>query len=324
MLGKFNIGLEPDRRFGGANLRADGKAVLFRFSKDVPKTASREYRAATVLLRLAATISGADGTVTDSERGYLKSHIEDVMKMSPGEKARFQAHADWLLHDLPGLAGLKTRLKSLTSDEKKSIAGFCISVAGADGHIDPSEIRTLAKLYPLLGLNADDVYTDIHSMMSSAAAPSEAPPTIVRKPGPADKGYRIPPAPTIEEMRSRGVALDMRIVQAKIRETREVTRILGDIFADQEVEKPAPEPAPADDKTIGSLDADHSKILRALIQQTEWSREDFESLAESFGLLPDGALDLINDAAYEMCDQPLVDGDDRILIDMDVAKELMS
>jgi hypothetical protein len=40
-------------------------------------------------------------------------------------------------------------------------------------------------------------------------------------------------------------------------------------------------------------------------------------------LLPDGALDFINDAAYEICDEPLCDGDDPILVEMEVVKEIV-
>jgi hypothetical protein len=104
---------------------------------------------------------------------------------------------------------------------------------------------------------------------------------------------------------------------------------LGDIFQ-EETEEPvekivsSPEKQIIDTKTIGSLDGDHSALLNQFIKQPEWSREDFEALAEKCNLLPDGALDMINEAAYEICDEPLTDGDDPILVDMDVAKEMIT
>lgn len=323
LLEKFGFGIEPDPRFAGKNLKAEGQAVLFRLSKDAPKIASKEYNAATVLLHLAATISGADGVVAESERDYLKTHLEKALDMSNGEKVRLRAHLDWLLHDPPGLAGIKKRVESLKNDEKKVIAAFCVGVAGADGYIDPSEIKILTKLYPTLGLPANDVYTHIHSMMSSGPVLSAEEPVTVQAADASAKGYSIPSMPNIDEIRTKGIGLDMNIIQTKIKETAQVTQILGDIFQ-EEVEEIAPEPEEREMETIGPLDAAHSRLLHALIEHSEWSRADFESLVEKYGLLPDGALDMINDAAYEICDEPLVDGDDPILVEMEVAKEIIA
>jgi tellurite resistance protein len=324
VLEKFGYGLEPDPRFGGANLKAEGKAVLFRLTEDAPKTASQEYRAATVLLHLAASISGADGVVADSERDHLKTHLEDAFEMSIGEKTRLRAHLDWLLHSPPGLAGIKKRVESLKEAEKKVIATFCVSVAGADGYIDPSEIKTLTKFYPILGLAADDVFTHIHSMMSAAPVPSVDGPVTVQRANESAKGYAIPMQPNVDEMRSKGVDLDMSIIQAKLKETAKVTEILESIFQDDEPEKFVPEPVEEDVPTIGSLDAAHTKLLKALVKKEKWSRAEFEELAEKSGLLPDGALDLINDAAYDICDEPLCDGDDPILVEIEVVKEMVA
>ena len=47
-------------------------------------------------------------------------------------------------------------------------------------------------------------------------------------------------------------------------------------------------------------------------------------LAASLGLLPDGALDTINDAAFEVCDGLICDGDDPISVDAELAKEMLS
>jgi tellurite resistance protein len=323
MLEKFGYGLEPDPRFGGANLQAKGKALLFRLTKDAPKAASQEYRAATVLLHLAASISGADGVVADSERDHLETYLEDALEMSIGEKTRLRAHLDWLLHSPPGLAGIKKRVESLKEEDKKAIATFCVGVAGADGYIDPSEIKTLTKLYPILGLATDDVFTHIHSMMSVAPVPSVDGPVTVQQANASAKGYAISTQPNIDEIRSKGVDLDMNMIQTKLKETAEITEILGSIFQEDEPEKFVAKLVEECVPTIGPLDAAHTKLLKALVKKEEWSRSEFEELAEKYGLLPDGALDFINDAAYEICDEPLCDGDDPILVEMEVVKEIV-
>jgi tellurite resistance protein len=322
LLEKFGYGLVPDPRFGGVNLKAIGKAIIFSLEKNSPKVPTKEYQAATVLLRLAAIISGADGTVAESERDYLEAHVEKALKLSRGEKQRIKAHLDWLLSDPPGLAGMKKRIESLQENEKSSVAGFCLGVAGADGHIDPSEIKTLNKIYPMLGYNENDVFTHIHSMMSGGHI-SDSPVTI-QKADDVQHGFKVPAEVNMEQMQRNGVDLDMNIVNAKLEETATVAQILGDIFDEDEPAESPPVIAQQQENTIGPLDIAHSLLLLEIVKQSKWSRSSFESLADQHGLLPDGALDMINDAAFEICDEPLLEGDDPIEVEMDIVKEYFS
>ncbi|KPA18580.1 Tellurite resistance protein TerB [Candidatus Magnetomorum sp. HK-1] len=325
LLENFDIGIEPDPRFSGISLNGKEKIILFKLPQNAPKTIFKEYKTATIILHLAAIISWADGTVNHSERLFMEKYLEKTLDISLGEKIRLKAHLSWLLKELPGMAGVKKRIELLKNNEKKTAAAFCIGVAGADGHIDPSEIKALTKIYTLLGFQNVDVYVDIHSMMSFPSVSPADGPVSVQKVSKSTGGYKIPSKSTIGEMQNKGVDLDMNIVQTKLKETAEVSQILGDIFEEDTVEEivPIPEKQKIDTKTIGSLDVEHSELFNKLIKQPEWQREDFEALVEKSNLLPDGALDMINEAAYEICDEPLIDGDDPILVDMDVAKEMI-
>ncbi|MGP3929484.1 tellurite resistance TerB C-terminal domain-containing protein [Nonomuraea sp. KM88] len=54
------------------------------------------------------------------------------------------------------------------------------------------------------------------------------------------------------------------------------------------------------------------------------SRAEFEQLAARWKLLPDGALDRINEAAYELAGEPLLDGDDPIWVDRNLLGEMLT
>jgi len=82
-------------------------------------------------------------------------------------------------------------------------------------------------------------------------------------------------------------------------------------------------PAAEDEVSIAGLDALHSQFLRAIAQQPSWNRDDLEAQADELGLMLDGALEIINDAAFDHCDAPLTDGDDPIELDTDVLAELL-
>jgi hypothetical protein len=100
-------------------------------------------------------------------------------------------------------------------------------------------------------------------------------------------------------------------------ETAEVSALLGDLFEDepavptQEVE-PA-EPA-ADAGAIAGLDAPHSQLLRQLAVRPEWTRDEFDTLVESLHLMPAGARDTLNEVAFEMTEEPLLEGDTVLVI----------
>ncbi len=63
-------------------------------------------------------------------------------------------------------------------------------------------------------------------------------------------------------------------------------------------------------------------LLLRLGEQASWVRSDYEKLVKEIGLLPDGALETLNEAAYDLCDEPLTVGVDPILIDQDVYREV--
>ena len=75
--------------------------------------------------------------------------------------------------------------------------------------------------------------------------------------------------------------------------------------------------------SITGLDLPHSKLLRALVQRRCWTRGEFEHEASKVSLLPDGALEVLNERALDHCDRPLFDGDDPMDVDVQIAQELI-
>jgi hypothetical protein len=114
----------------------------------------------------------------------------------------------------------------------------------------------------------------------------------------------------------------MRRVQQTIEETRAVATLLAGILTDDEAL--TPEPPPATEAAVGGLDGPHSTLARVLAKQDSWGRNELEALAAQHGLLPDGAIDVINEAALDRTGEVLFDGDDPVTIVRPVAEELLS
>lgn len=75
---------------------------------------------------------------------------------------------------------------------------------------------------------------------------------------------------------------------------------------------------------VWGLDDEHSRLAVALTTETRWSRRDIEDLARPIGLgMLNGAIDVINEAAIDGCDEPLLDGYDPLELNVYAAERLI-
>lgn len=322
LLGKFNLGIEPDVRFGGRTPSPASTVVLFPLPEHAPSAPSPQYAAAGALVHLTAVVASSDGTVSDDERLHLAQHLEASLGLDAAERARLKAHFAWLTVGKPSLAGVKSRLDSLSSRQRSTIGLFLVDLAAADGVVSPVEITTLTKLYKLLGLEDGDVYRRIHSLGADTG------PVTVQAADLTAPRYAIPGPPT----EPQAIQLDPAKVRARLAETATVTALLADIFRDDDnAEHSQPAVVAAATVThpsgpvIDGLDAAHSALAGRLRTQSTWGRADAEIAAVDSGLpLLAGALDRINEAAIDICGEPLLDGYDPLEINDYAAQELYS
>jgi uncharacterized tellurite resistance protein B-like protein len=313
LLEKLGYGIEPDQRFGGPALKRQTLAVLFRGQAGDPRAPSPAYAAASLLLHLLAAVAAADGVVSEDEEKMLESHIHGADELYEGERHRLRAHAQWLVHSPPQPGSLRKRLEVLGPDEHRAVAHAVVTLAAADGEIDPAEVKTLQKIFSLLDLDPESVYSDLHAITAGDG------PVIVREGRPEEAGRPIPPRPEAEERRG----LDRNAIDEKIEETAAVSSLLAGIFVEPEDEPEAPAPALASGDANG-LDRASAAFLEELGKRESWARQDIERLAGSLDLMVDGTLESLNELAFDLCGAPLAEGDDPIEVDLEIAKEMQS
>jgi len=321
-LASRGVGIEPDVSLGGTALTRTKRAALFRLPEETRDKPSPAYKGAAVLLNLAAMVAGADGEVSMDEERHLMQHLDAALDLPATDRARLGAHFSWLAAAPPTFTRGKKRIEEVAEEDRQALGTFLISLAGADGHLAPDEVKVLSKVYPLLGLDPQSLYSDMHQLMSAQRAPAEEPVPV--RPADLPQGFAIPrPA---AEAAPQAVELDLAKVRAKLAETEQVSRLLGEIFVDEAEAVTAPPPAvppAADDYAIAGLDGAHSALLLRLASAASWERVQVEKLAGTLGLLPDGALEVINEAAFAVCGAPLLEGDELIEIDKEVLQEML-
>jgi TerB-C domain len=117
-------------------------------------------------------------------------------------------------------------------------------------------------------------------------------------------------------------ALNLDLIQEKQIETTAATQLLQSVFVEEPITEAVAQPL-SHGEMIG-LDVAHSTFLQILSQQLHWTREDLTQQAQQADLLLDGALEIINEVAFDRCDEALTDGEDPIELNPDVLQVLLS
>jgi uncharacterized tellurite resistance protein B-like protein len=322
VLSEVELGIEPDLAFGGKLPKPEAKVVLFSDENIATHPdATPEYAAAALTLRLAVAVSAADGNVGSEERDLLERQLEDWMHLDPSHRRRLQAHMRWLIADPPPLRNLKKHIEDLPTHAREAIGDFMAEVAKADNQVTPDEVKLLEKVYKLLDLEVQGLYSKLHTVAEG--------PVTVRPAGEHTTGHAIPPRPAPPQPAKPSDELDMGRIAALHAESEKVSTILAEIFSEGEVEletEPTiiagPDEEPGTEERLLGLDAAHSDLARLLLTRADWSREELEELAEDRDMLLDGALETINEAAFDTHDMPLTEGDDPIEINPEIIEEL--
>ncbi len=198
------------------------------------------------------------------------------------------------------MAGLKARIEQLNDKEKSAIGNVIINVACADGKIDPGEIKQLEKIYSSLGLDSSTVTSDIHRL-STAEKTSQATMQVT------------------SSVKST-FSLNENVLARHESDTTDVRQLLNTIFAEDDPEEVPPVDIPTHSTT--GLDEAHNRLYQRLLEKERWTRNEVAELCQQFNLMVGGAIEVINDWSYELVDAPVLDDDDDIYVDLEIAQEL--
>jgi hypothetical protein len=186
-----------------------------------------------------------------------------------------------------------------------------VALASSDGIVSPEEVSMLIKIFKLLALDHDTVTSRIHASLALG--------------GPVAASASTPTDPA--QASGSGFTLDPAAIARIQAETATVSSLLSDIFVDDESPSPA-EPLPNAQQpdipgnAFQGLDPSHARLLAALGGRAEWPRAEYEALAKRFHVMPGGAIDVINEVAFDIIGDPVIEGDDLLTIHIDLIEEL--
>ncbi|MCZ8165821.1 TerB N-terminal domain-containing protein [Silanimonas sp.] len=312
-LESVGIGFEPDVLTGAKMPKPEDKVVLFALPPSEPiARAGGPYLAAALTLQLASAVASADGEFGIKEMGHLRETVLSWKHLPPSQTRRLLAHLRLLMQVPASLTALKKKFEPLDQGVKETIAAFMATVAQSDGEVSPAEVKMLEKVYKALGVDAKKVFTDVHAVAAGVK----------------------PTAAAVAKVEETGFKLDPAKIAALQQDTERVSALLANIFTEAEdtvttlaetLQEPDAEaelePSSSAAGLLG-LDEAHSALARMMLSRPEWSREELLDVAADLDLMLDGALERINEAAFDAHDMPLCEGDEPVVVNAEFLEKV--
>jgi uncharacterized membrane protein YhaH (DUF805 family) len=293
------FGFEPDKRFGPApSLSEDMKLCVFPAERGGAVNANRpEYLAARTMAEIAALAARADDTVVNAEIASITSDLVSFPEISDLDRSRLRAHALALLANPSKLKAATKRLCELPEMQRQSALASAARAVLADQRITPSEVRFLEGLYKALGLPQDEVYSRLHSG------------EVATKPA---NNSALPSKQAVDRT-GAGANIDHEKLARLKEETSAVSSMLASIFKEDDTPAKPLDEKPDVQVEFGGLDSAHSSLL---IRLTEAPMESdvFKAICRDHKLLPSGAIETINDWAFDALDDYAIEEGELICI----------
>nr|WP_163501989.1 TerB N-terminal domain-containing protein [Halomonas socia] len=340
LLEHSGIGIEPDARYTAAVPDLEGDCILFAVQGESELPPSDDFEHAAVVMRLAGfVLYGQVDSLTDRHTAVIDDFLGGFSSLTSLETQHLKAYFYWEMGRKSTLAGMRKRVDGMSHKDRAELEQVLVKLASADGVVDTHELKKLRRTASLLGRDPEALYSQIHSVMAE--------PTLVRPASANATGFRIPdPAVEPAPASSKRKPLDAAAIQHKRQETEHISDVLHGIFGEQaspgEADRPAAphgeelqemldgaSGAPAEDDSatagrLGGLDAAHLSLLAAIAQQADGlPRGEAEAMAVELKLMLAGALDRINEAAFEMTDAPVIEeAGGALVVDNEILEEM--
>ena len=302
-LSAVGFAMEPDPEDGTEHLD-DGTIVqVFRCAAST-KSRPMEVASAAAML-VAAVARTADGGVATRITDHWLSKLPSRLSLTADQTTRLRARLAWLDGKPVTFAKAKRVLGDAMADEREFCAWSATVAAGAAGNVAKPQVALLEAIHDAFEVPRGTLYAGLHAGIGAATSAAGEP--VLVSDEVSEVLHPIPRPP-----RSEPVDLDSERL-ARIRaETERVSAMLADIFVEDEPHAPAPEPV-GDDNFPG-LDTQHASLLSSLLSRPEWPRAEFDGAASKAGLMPGGAMETINEWAFDHLGDAVLDDGDVVLV----------
>ncbi|MDO8416553.1 MAG: TerB N-terminal domain-containing protein [Agitococcus sp.] len=316
----LHLGMEPNVLGGEKLPKPEENIVLFYVDDDKEQDdTSAGFHAASVTVELACLVAHSNKVFSARELQFLTSQIDSWAHLTVTHRQRLKARARLLTVNAVPLASMKKKVEPLSAESREAIAGFVALMVQTEGQVSKEEIKCLEDVYRVLNVEQSKVYSAVHA--AATQGPARAPST--RKKG----TLSVPSLSDKKELSSGSFTLDTNKIAELQQDSESVAKLLGTIFNEEPAATPVPFATMTSTATeeilLAGLDIAHSTFARTLMTKGIWSRGAALFVATGLGLMLDGALEKLNEAALDEYDEPFTEGDDPIEVNPFMIEKLL-
>jgi len=294
------FGVEPDARLMGKSYRAEDPLAVFVWMYDDEPDGER-YVAASIMMRFGLAVAEADGHVAPEELEVLSTEIARLFDLNDHEVRRLAALKGLLLAEGAEINAIGKSIRDgLSKPHRQAIGRLLIAIAAADGVIHPAERKVLHKCYRAIGLEPVELDQTLEAMSGSADG------LVTVEPGARPKSGEPIPAPDDEPE----ITLDRDAIRRIMVETQEVSVLLAEAMGAAVAEEPEPpettagvatqvEPIPEPTSASRGPGGRFGAFYEVLVSKDRWDRDELDAVAREQGHMLGGAIEAVNDWAYE-------------------------
>lgn len=309
---RAGVAFEPDNRYGSGGAQLDDVAVIFRADNGGPiDPAGSAYQRLKVQVEVAALAAASDGSVETSEIQKIIAKVNSATDVQRIERLRLIAFAVAMFKSPPKLERVMRKISSKHHQDREAIAAAAVSVVASSGKVEAKEVRFVERLHEALGLPKEQAYTALHRVES------DEPVSVSQEKRVAGIALPVEPSPMPT---SAGIHIDPARLEKIQKQTQQVSSILANIFNEDDVtEAPATAVVNAN---FNGLDSSHAELLRYIEVKGSISRGEFDLRAKQLKLLPNGAIERINEWSFDRFDEPLLEDGDTVVVSPELKPRL--
>ena len=341
-LEKLGYGIIPDIRYHGVKPEITSQVAVFLIGHGANINPSEEFRRVITIIRMATLVAKTDCSAIPETGLFWESLIWDNKGLTANEKNSLQAYQQWCLNMPQGttdikliIADLKQMIAGLSPNAKNELSHSLIVAPLADPNMSSDEAKQLENLCANLGLvrprelsrpNTTTIPDDTVVDATSTDEVIADNPVSVAGQGQAlvfDTSHSQDDDPGLslekeiignEEQLFPGLQLDEDQIRKKEQETLQIRNILENIFTEDLDE---------DEDSHFELDQAHRALMVRLMEQEYWERPIVNEICTELGLMPGGALEVLNEWAFAKKNESLIEDENPLYFNTELAREII-
>lgn len=311
-LNRLGYGIVPNYDIDRKRFKIGDICVIYKNAEHYPLKSTIKYDRSDLFIKLASYIVLAD-KATDKDFVFVSQQLKSYNN-TIGNHIHLTAVIRWrFMSKRPSIdKNIKSAIVSLTGEQQTKIGNALIQLACINGDINPKRIECLKKVLPLLGIESENIHSQIHRLLTDSDGFA-----VVEKKSDALE-FTINGKPTYSQPSlPPNVIINPQKLRIFEQQTKAAQELLSNIFVEEDS-------TTSQNKETNDPTSSWLEILRMLLTKEVWERSEVERLCKEHRLMLGAVLEQINDFAYEKVDDAVIEDDgENIYVILDYKEQLI-